>query len=171
MIAGKDWLFVGNPKAASTTLRHAFIHDLQGETLYTQHIPYITASMVPAVRLCIVCVRNPWDRMVSGWAYNTHMGESFESWLTGSKWEVGIGLDFKRCPQTCWAWQCNKVLRFERLQEDWDRLCERQGWPRRDLRHKNPSERPDYRNVYTDRTREIVADRFAPDIEAWGYEF
>ena len=42
MIAGKDWLFVGNPKAASTTLRHAFIHDLQGETLYTQHIPYIT---------------------------------------------------------------------------------------------------------------------------------
>jgi hypothetical protein len=40
-----------------------------------------------------------------------------------------------------------------------------------DLPHANRSTHRDYRHYYTGETRDIVAARFARDIEAFGYAF
>jgi hypothetical protein len=65
-------------------------------------------------------------------------------------------------PRFFGAERMNTVLRFETLQEDLDRLL----WPRfnikpRPLRHMNGSDHGNYREYYTDRLRDIVAERFA----------
>ena len=62
-------------------------------------------------------------------------------------------------------------LRFENLQEDFDTMCVKIGIEKRELPHKNKSERIDYTEYYNDETRQFVADIFAKDIEYFGYEY
>lgn len=64
------------------------------------------------------------------------------------------------------------IGRYERLQEDFDRVCERIGVARKPLPHKRQAkDRDDYRKYYDDATAELVARHFTPDIEALGYTF
>ena len=62
------------------------------------------------------------------------------------------------------------IARFERLDEDWARICERLG---RDipLPELNVSAKSHYTEYYDDRLREIVARRNAPLIDRFGYRF
>ena len=66
------------------------------------------------------------------------------------------------------------VGKFENMQEDFDKLCDHFGVPHTPVPHKNKTQ---YRNVrhyaqyYDDKTREIVADKYAKDIQLFGYKF
>lgn len=62
------------------------------------------------------------------------------------------------------------IGRFERLEADVAEVSRRIGIELR-LGHRNPSSHPGYRDCYSPRTRAIVAERFARDIEAFGYRF
>ena len=60
------------------------------------------------------------------------------------------------------------VIRFENLQQGYDEVCRRLGLPPQDLpRPKNT----DYRDYYTDFSREYVADLCRPMTAAFGYRF
>ncbi len=59
---------------------------------------------------------------------------------------------------------------FERLQADWERICDRLGTPI-ELPHQNRSDRDAYTDYYTDETREIVRRRNADLIERFDYRF
>ena len=63
------------------------------------------------------------------------------------------------------------VGRFENLQEDWREICNCIGIAHIELPHVNRSERKDYREYYTEETRQIVAERFQKIIDKFGYEF
>lgn len=64
------------------------------------------------------------------------------------------------------------IGRYERLQEDFDQVCERIGIAKKLLPHKRQAkDRDDYRKYYDDATAELVARHFKPDIEALGYAF
>lgn len=64
------------------------------------------------------------------------------------------------------------VGRFENLAEDYATVREHLGLEQRDLGHERfRSKHTHYSDYYTDRTRDIVAERFRSDIEAFGYEF
>ena len=66
------------------------------------------------------------------------------------------------------------VIRFETLQQGYDEVCRRLELPPQILPGTNTRQRPkksDYRDYYTDFSREYVADLCRPMIAAFGYRF
>ena len=64
------------------------------------------------------------------------------------------------------------VGHYERLQEDFDLICEQIGIGRRRLPHRRKAtDREDYRRYYDDQTADLVAEYFRRDIENFGYAF
>lgn len=171
MIGHPDgWCFVENPKAASSSVRVA-LQGIGGVQLWPKHMPYMhDQKMLPRHNFVFSVVRNPWDRLASGWGYHTQCNEPFDQWLTGKPWYI-FSMDFKRTSQFLWVKMCQKVLKFEQLDEDWAKLCQRLDFGNIKLTHNNQSAHPHYRDLYTPKLRDLVADRFYDDIKEWGYEF
>lgn len=64
------------------------------------------------------------------------------------------------------------VGRFETLAADVEVVCRRTGIPRPVLPQlQRAAQRVDYRDYYTPRSRQLVAQRFAADLELFGYSF
>ena len=65
-------------------------------------------------------------------------------------------------------------LRFEHLQEDFDRVCQQLGLPAGDLPRTKSRVRPkgiDYRDYYTDWSRDYIGRRFREIVDTFGYSF
>ena len=62
-------------------------------------------------------------------------------------------------------------IRFENLQEDFDKICSTLNIPKTALPHKNASIREGYSSYYTDETREFVRNFYREDLQYFGYEF
>ncbi|HUQ30104.1 MAG TPA: sulfotransferase family 2 domain-containing protein [Candidatus Paceibacterota bacterium] len=65
----------------------------------------------------------------------------------------------------------NFVGRFEQLQEDFDKVTTALNLPQTKLPILNVGPTTDYRTFYTERTKQLVAERFKKDIEIFGYSF
>jgi len=132
-------------------------------------------------------VRNPWDKILSYYmlrrqiAGNKRKGDnlSFRDWVlqfeNNLKGENAIGGD-KGIPQYNQLFSDDVQLtdfigRFENLQEDFNIICDKIGIPRQQLPHKNKTKHKHYTKYYDDETRQIVAERYAKDIEYFGYKF
>lgn len=172
MVIGDNFVFVHNPKTGGSSVRNAL---LPFGVTDKQHAGIFPPRGYNSKTFRIVTVRNPWDRMVSGYEYsqrNKDEKEPFEEWLRGGDpWSIGP-FDFKRTPQCYWAWACNYVLRFEHLSSDFANVCNDMNIDA-ELPHVNKSQRrEDYREYYTsDKLIEVVEDRFKPDIIRFDYKF
>mgnify|MGYP006274252899 CR=1 FL=1 len=127
-------------------------------------------------------VRNPWDRVVS--LYHRQEGERVRDEMSFDDFARTIRYSSATSPQG--SPHVNQldylvdpsghrlvdfVGRFERLDEDWATVAERLGLPPA-LPHKRKTDRDKpYTDYYTDETRAIIAERFAVDVEAFGYRF
>lgn len=171
MIIGEKYVFIENPKTASTSISHALRSSGHGRNVYGKHIPLVDTRMLrrseddPRGRHIIACVvRNPFERMVSGWLHTTKRRQTFREWLRGDEWRCGP-FDFKRTPQTAWTHQCTLIISFADLEAGFANFCDRAGLPRIKLDHKNASKPYNYEDELTDADREIIRDRFYPDFK------
>ena len=131
-------------------------------------------------------VRNPWDRLVSWYhmcmqvttpnpfsLYVRQHAPTFGDFITRTT--TGIAARTTRNQVDYLTGDGGEVIvdfvgRYERLQADLDEVGGRLGIPAA-LPHLNRSSHRDYREYYTDETRDIVAARFARDLAQFDYRF
>ena len=126
-------------------------------------------------------VRNPWDRMVSqyfGHVIKDVPGLSIEDYFL-KLFVKEEYIDFKRITQPCMEWitddEGNMLVdyigRFEKLQKDFNTICDKIGVNPIVLPQSGKSTRSHYRNYYNDYTAELVYNAFKSDIEEFNYKF
>jgi len=122
--------------------------------------------------------RNPWDRQISLYYYRYHKRKnapSFEETL--SPWFS----TFHASRMRNWYGYTvddriivDRIIRFENLDNDFNEISRQLGLGDLSLPHANSGprrERAHYRDYYTPRTRDTVANWYAREIKALGYSF
>jgi len=128
-------------------------------------------------------VRNSWDRELSLYTYITQSRHHFfhKEAVKCNDFSTYLKQTYhdKRLAYHQYDWVSDKngdllvdfVGRFENLQQDFIIICDKIGIPYIKLPQKNKSNHKHYTEYYDDETRELVAQKYARDIEYFGYEF
>lgn len=133
-------------------------------------------------------VRNPWDLQVSSYHHlkreRPHLVAHVKNFADFLRFKLDPARPYEYHLDTSIEMQSDYVKdlsgrviadfigRYERLDEDFARVCDRLGLGQRRLPHKRQAkDRDDYRRYYDDVTADLVAQRFRPDIEAFQYRF
>lgn len=146
-------------------------------------------------------VRNPWDLTLSMYSYLWRSQDkwprrwrksrpasitelSFLEWIkhetfrTPTLRSIHAGRRSGHCADgTQLDWISSKktsldfIGRFENLQQDFNTVCDKIKIPQQQLPHINKTNHKHYTEYYDDETREIVAEKYAKDIEYFGYKF
>jgi len=119
-------------------------------------------------------VRNPWDRTVSHYEWKVFVGNlklSFKEWITSPEF-----LNNSRLLYQSYLFDNNNLIvdfvgRFEKLQLDFNYVCDKIGIGYIKLPHANKIDRKHYTEYYDDETREIISEKYAKDIKYFGYQF
>ena len=134
-------------------------------------------------------VRNPWSRLVSAYHYGKASGRTLTNAKSFDQFVKDID-EYVWCEQfkknlksvhalNCVDWISDSdgnvlvdfVAKLENQQKDFNTICDKIGIPKQELPHYNKTEHKHYTEYYDDGTRELVAEKYAKDIEYFGYEF
>lgn len=199
-----DIIFVHVPKTGGTSISEWLMENAPGcksntvKTFYSKHYPYFLFDNEHKKYFSFGIVRNPWERMVSGYFYELarfkskmNMLQSNHPKVKPSKahWkydyvktkkdllEKGFDAyvqskDFFSCDKTqkYYLEGVNYVLRLENIQEDF-KVIQNQVNCYKPLIHLNKTEHDNYKKYYNKTIKEIVNDYFAEDIETYQYVF
>ena len=119
------------------------------------------------------CVRNPWDRLISFY-FRPSRGEV--DWDRRAFRKLVLKTpslaDYLRLGEEQDPFlNVQRIMRFENLADDFRALCEDLDIPPAELPTYNRSTRAHYSAYYDEELRELVQERFAPEIERFGYRF
>jgi hypothetical protein len=195
------FVFIHIPKTGGTSLAEpayrggqGALIDLLGENDHVQagHVRAIGLREMMAGEwdryFKFAFVRNPWDRMVSLYHYFLQDPEKQVSELGR---QIAACRDF---PEFCRRmavleldahfdeqlgylvdYEGNLLVdyigRFEKLEIDFARICDRLGLPEIGLPHYRKSSHRDYRHYYDEQARDIIAAHYRNDIATFGYVF
>jgi len=185
-------IFVHIPKTAGLSIAKALFGNAGGS-----HVPLSTYERVFDKAefdsyFKFAFVRNPWDRVVSAYAYLIDGGgqneydekwgrtlaayDGFEAFVTGWLTPGNVREQIHFLPQhefVCTegsALGVDFVGRFERIEQDFESVRKKLGIGGA-LQHLNASKRQRYASYYNPKTIGIVADVYQKDIELFGYDF
>jgi hypothetical protein len=137
-------------------------------------------------------VRNPWERMISIYYFNKFylrkatLSEDEAISIKEEPLDEGLFLQYlesaKRLRRFVSPWVDGKAvglkkhkmdffLRNERLQADFDVVTAKIGIPQITLPRRNQSSHRQYAEYYTPALKQLVANRFADEIEMFGWKF
>jgi hypothetical protein len=119
------------------------------------------------------CVRNPWDRAVSFYFSPHRRVTSFsrQAFIDFLHTMPSLLLPLRERPDQPLKdvpGNFDRLLRFERLQQDFDAVCDDLGIPRQTLPVRNRSSRGRTEDYFDDETVELVRSLFAEDIALTG---
>lgn len=122
-------------------------------------------------------VRNPWDRFVSGWKYCSSTCDRTLGEVLADLPQQGHDYRHVTRPQHATLFDergaaaVDYLIRFERLQEGFDAVCDLIGKPRCRLPHRNRGTRGHYREYFDAASRHSFLRHFKRDVELFGYEY
>lgn len=195
-------IFIHIPKCAGTSILHSIdpsYKDSQWDPVRKIHVQHATARQYRniyageekfASYLKIAFIRNPFDRLVSAYAYlkkRTGCEDSFENFFhcRGSFQLMMDNQDpssifhllMRHTSAYDYLYENGNCLvdvigRFEHLHRDWNRIRERHGLSYPPIvKHHNKSIHMRYRKYYNGELRDLATDRFKKDMEVFGYKF
>ena len=161
-LAGQDWWNI-SPQTKHMSARQ--IRTQCGEQKWNNYIKFSI-------------VRNPWDRVVSMFATGWWMGddrqpdaqaefEHFIENLSPHPNEIYSSLMYSEIINE----NLDMVVRYEALQEGFDKICDLIERPSKILGREESRERLHYSVYYNDTTRRKVGDLFRKDIDDYQYFF
>ena len=136
-----------------------------------------------------VFVRNPWDLQVSSFHHirreRPHLMSHVETFEEFIRWKLDPERPYQYHVDTSIDLQSDYVIdlhgkvlvdfigRYDNLHDDFEEACRRIGIKAPELPHKRQAKDrgKDYRSYYTDELAALVGERFAPDIQLFGYTF
>ena len=188
-------IWIRIPKTAGVSMEKVF-QKLPGKWQPLQDKRFISnigASHMKSIRTDIwdssfkfTFVRNPFSRSISSWKFGgwgTRWDCNFKTYVkkvndinleTPDRWTQ---LTWHTCAQyphivdTEGNLLVDFIGRFENLQEDFNTVCDKIGMPRQQLPHTNKTNHKHYTEYYDDETRQIIEEKYAKDIEYFGYKF
>lgn len=119
-------------------------------------------------------VRNPWDRVISWIRYRDKRHNLYGGRLNSSiiKKEVRINNSYYNMLSLDGSGgSIDFIGRFENLQHDCNVVCGKIGIPQKKLPHENKTNHKHYTEYYDNETKELIAEKFAKDIEYFGYKY
>lgn len=173
----KKFIYYSIPKAASTSLRYVFFEDDRTASLINPQSPiasYFKFSIV----------RNPWSRMISLWKEFTtrefRINQLLDSQINITKSTKFI--DFIKITNEFdnhhWQSQLDFIPndmdfigKFESLQDDFNVICNKVQITNITLPHMWKTIHRDYKEYYNERAIQMVASKYAEDIEKFNYSF
>jgi len=135
-------------------------------------------------------VRNPWDRVLSSFFHSKRklrkdlrefLGFGMSKDFTFNEFVERIQHLEKQHPHydEQWSFLVDKqgkfcmdyIARTENLENDFMKICQKLKIAISELPHLNKSKHKHYTEYYNDETMRVVAEKYAKDIEYFGYEF
>ena len=164
------------PKCASTSIHEALINICGEDDIYTctenryQNIHLIdnidhhsTPHEIPPPKgyKTIGQIRNPWEVQVSFWHWQGIDTMTFEECIDYCKWDYN----------KFWDYQYDHLIRYENLEEDFNKMCSKLKLGKIELGHYKKKERKDYREYYNKETKNKIYNRYTNIIKQFNYKF
>lgn len=182
----KNFIYYDIPKCASTTIRNLLFPDAWKGSGDNPCRHSLLEPIIPNKKyFSFTFVRNPWSRMVSNWSHFCSK-PLIRKKLEDSDVDMNCCRSFKdfvymtlKFNNHHWQPQhlyipksgCDFIGKTENFNEDFNRVCEALQIPSQNLSRQNTSDHKHYTEYYDDETREIVAQKYAKDVDLFGYEF
>lgn len=175
------FIYIHIPKTAGTSIAHSLKeYEKIPFPPHTKLFEY--EKKVDTNVFKFASVRNPWCRMLSWYFFDQQnkgpYRDTFENFLKSVNRIISSGngkiftsqLSFIRNSER--KVDVDYIIRFEKLQEGFDEVCDKLKIPKRQLHKLNPSTRTEnYYMYYNPSTKKLVEKMYPQDIEYFKYKF